>query len=47
MLQAGEESLVARERIYLLIAYPKNVQSDMTPEQKKLISKMIAILKEE
>jgi hypothetical protein len=36
-----------RERIYLLLAYPKNVQTDMTAEQKKIINQLIVTLKEE
>jgi len=36
-----------KERIYLLFAYPKNVQENLTSEQKKAIAKMIALIKEE
>lgn len=39
--------VIVRERIYLLLAYPKNVQSDLTPEQKKLVRKIIQTIKEE
>lgn len=39
--------VVIRERIYLLLAYPKNVQADLTPEQKKLVRKIIQTIKEE
>ena len=39
--------VVIRERIYLLLAYPKNVQADLTPEQKKLMRKLIKLIKEE
>ena len=39
--------VVVRERIYLLIAYPKGVQTDITPEQKKVLNNLIAVLKEE
>jgi len=39
--------VVIRERIYLLIAYPKNVQENITPEQKKTLNQLIAALKEE
>lgn len=39
--------VVVRERIYLLLAYPKNVQADMTPEQKKLVRRLVEIIKEE
>ncbi|MCL2828976.1 MAG: type II toxin-antitoxin system RelE/ParE family toxin [Oscillospiraceae bacterium] len=38
--------VVIRDRIYLLIAYPKNVQENITPEQKKVLNKLIAALKE-
>lgn len=39
--------VVVRERIYLLMAYPKNVQTDLTPEQKKAVKKAIDAIKEE
>lgn len=39
--------VVVREQIYLLLAYPKNVQTDMTPEQKKIIRQLIETIKEE
>lgn len=39
--------VVVRERIYLLLAYPKNTQADLTPEQKKLVRKLVEIIKEE
>lgn len=39
--------VVIRERIYLLLAYPKNVQSDLTPEQKKMVRKLVKLIKEE
>lgn len=39
--------VVVRERIYLLLAYPKNVQADLTSEQKKQVHKLIEIIKEE
>jgi len=35
------------ERLYLLFAYPKNVQENLTPEQKKTIAAMISRIKEE
>jgi len=35
------------ERLYLLFAYPKNVQENLTSEQKKAIAVMIARIKEE
>lgn len=39
--------VVVRERIYLLLAYPKNVQSDLTPDQKKMMRKLVERIKEE
>lgn len=36
-----------KEHLYLLFAYPKNVQSDLTPEQKKAIRKIIEEIKRE
>ena len=39
--------VVIRERIYLLLAYPKNVQTDLTSEQKKMMRKLIKLIKEE
>jgi len=38
--------VVIREHIYLLLAYPKNVQTDLTSEQKKVINKLISAIKE-
>ena len=38
--------VVIREQIYLLLAYPKNVQTDLNPEQKKIIRKLIETIKE-
>lgn len=35
------------EQLFLLFAYPKNVQSDLTPEQKKAIRKLIEDIKKE
>jgi len=39
--------VIVRERIYLLLAYPKNVQADLTPEQKKMVRKLVETIKEE
>lgn len=36
-----------KEHLYLLFAYPKNVQENLSPEQKKAISKMIELIKKE
>lgn len=39
--------IVIRSEIYLLLAYPKNAQTDMTAEQKRSIRKLIETLKED
>lgn len=36
-----------KESLYLLFAYPKNVQSDLTPEQKKAIRLLVEQIKKE
>ena len=36
-----------KERLYLLFAYPKNVQENLTAEQKKAIRKLIEEIKKE
>lgn len=36
-----------KENLYMLFAYPKNVQSDLTPEQKKVIAKLVESIKKE
>lgn len=36
-----------RENLYLLFAYPKNVQEDLNAEQKKAIRNMIEAIREE
>ncbi|MGN0178895.1 MAG: type II toxin-antitoxin system RelE/ParE family toxin [Monoglobaceae bacterium] len=36
-----------KEKLYLLLAYPKNVQTDLTQEQKKAIKNLIEIIKKE
>lgn len=36
-----------KEHLYLLFAYPKNVQDDLSPDQKKAIKKMIDLIKKE
>ena len=36
-----------RENLYLLFAYPKNVQDDLTAEQRKAIRAMIEIIRKE
>lgn len=35
------------ENLYLLFAYPKNVQDDLTPDQKKAIRMMIEEIRKE
>ena len=39
--------VVVKEQIYLLLAYPKNIQSDLTPQQRDMVRKMIEAIKEE
>ena len=39
--------VVVRKQIYLLLAYPKTVQADLTPEQKKMLKKLVDAIKEE
>lgn len=36
-----------KEHLYLLFAYPKNVQENLTADQKKAIAKLIEVLKKE
>ena len=36
-----------KEKLYLLLAYPKNVQDNLTPEQKRVIQKLIETIKKE
>lgn len=36
-----------REKIYFVLAFPKNVQANLTGEQKKRIRDLVATLKEE
>ncbi len=35
------------EKIYLLFAYPKNVQDDLTPDQKKQIRRLVEAIQRE
>lgn len=39
--------ILTKERLYLLFAYPKNVQEDLTPEQKKQLKILIDAIKKE
>lgn len=36
-----------KEKLYLLLAYPKNVQTDLTSEQKKAIKALVEQIKKE
>ena len=36
-----------KERLYFLFAYPKNVQENLTPDQKKAIKSIIEEIKKE
>ena len=36
-----------KEQLYLLFAYPKNVQDDLTPDQKKVVRKLVDEIKKE
>lgn len=36
-----------KEKLYFLFAYPKNVQENLTPEQKEAIRMLISKIKEE
>ena len=39
--------VVIREQIYLITAYSKNVQTDLSPEEKKQLRKVVEICKGE
>ena len=39
--------VLEKEKLYLLFAYPKNVQEDLTPEQRKLLRRMVEAIMEE
>lgn len=43
----GYRDVFEKERLYLLFAYPKNVQENLTSEQKKAIKKLIDEIKKE
>ena len=36
-----------KEKLYFLLAYPKNVQDNLTPDQKKQVRKLIEAIKKE
>ncbi len=35
------------EKLYFLLAYPKNVQDNLTPDQKKMIRKLVEAIQKE
>jgi len=39
--------IMVKERIYLLLAYPKSEQSNLTPDQQRVLRNMIDTLREE
>ena len=39
--------VLEKEKLYLLFAYPKNVQEDLTPEQRRLLWRMVEAIMEE
>ena len=39
--------VVVREKIFLLLAYPKNAQENLSPEQRKALSALTDIIKKE
>ena len=39
--------IVVKEKIFLLFAYPKNVQENLTPDQKRNLSSLVEIIKKE
>lgn len=39
--------ILEKERLYFLLSYPKNVQADLTNEQKKAIKSLIDQIKKE
>ena len=39
--------VLEKEKLYLLFAYPKNVQEDLTSEQRKLLRRMVDAIMEE
>ena len=36
-----------KEKLYFLLAYPKNVQDNLTPDQKKQVRKLVETIKKE
>jgi len=39
--------VIVRERIYLITAYAKNVQTDLSPDEKKMFRKLVEYIKKE
>ena len=39
--------VLEKEKLYLLFAYPKNVQEDLTSEQRKILRRMAEAIMEE
>jgi len=39
--------VVVKEKIFLLLAYPKNAQENLTPEQKRSLSALVDTIKKE
>lgn len=39
--------IVVKEQIHLLLAYPKNVQENLSPDQKKILLALVRTLKRE
>ena len=36
-----------KEKLYFLLAYPKNIQDNLTPDQKKQVRKLVEAIKKE
>lgn len=39
--------VLQKEKLYLLFAYPKNVQEDLSSEERKILRKMVMTIMEE
>lgn len=39
--------VIERERMYLLLAYPKNVQANLTPDQKCAVRQIVEAIRKE
>ena len=40
-------SVKSKEKLYLLLAYPKNKQEDLTSEQRRIIKELVDKIKKE